>query len=79
MENTKVLDMAVNVYHILGYLDRKNVISINGERCGAVPGYILLRKEMFAEMFPDVKPDENGFGYAEHQGVKICAQLEAKE
>lgn len=71
MENT-LLDICANVAHIMTYLHKKGVLSISGDEWRS-PEKIHLNEDVFKAIFPDAVPDDDGFAYAEYDGVKIVA------
>ncbi len=72
MENNSLLDVCVCISRILTYFYTKGVISINGDPWTNT-GKIHLDEEVFKEIFPDAVPDEDGFAFAEYDGVKVVS------
>ena len=74
-----ILDMAINAQNIINYLFRRGVIAVNPVMYGH-GGSILIKEELWKELFPNVKPDPLGFAEVMYDGVKVMTvfQMEIK-
>ena len=71
---TEKIELAVNVYRLMEYLQRVGIQTIH-VNFGDIKyqNNIIVSNEIFREAFPDVPCDEFGWAKVEVEGIKISS------
>ena len=65
------VEMAINVIPILDYLQKNGVLMIHNNSIIGMKPSVIITADLCKELFPEAKPDENGYYVTEVNGVKV--------
>ena len=65
-----LMELAAGAYDILCYMEKRGIYGWNAN---GAHWDVMVTEDLFAEMFGDVDPDDDGFRHANWNGLRIIA------